>query len=68
MPEPIRTCLACGARAPKAELLRLVLRDGAVTRDERQRLSGRGAYVHTTEFESLKPRRVQRALRATGEK
>ena len=68
MPDPIRTCVACGVKANKAELLRLVLRDGVVARDERQRLPGRGAYVHRGEFESLKPRRLQRALRATGEK
>jgi predicted RNA-binding protein YlxR (DUF448 family) len=66
--EPIRTCLACGAKQPKRELLRLVLSDGAVRRDERQRLPGRGAYVHQHEYELLKPKRLQRAFRATGEK
>lgn len=46
---PLRTCLACGRKTSKAELLRLVrTRDGAVVIDLRQQLAGRGAYVCRT--------------------
>ena len=31
---PVRTCAGCGRRAPKAELLRFVACDGALTRAE----------------------------------
>ncbi len=43
---PQRTCLACGRKTAKAELLRLCRhQDGRVTIDVQQRLPGRGAYV-----------------------
>jgi predicted RNA-binding protein YlxR (DUF448 family) len=41
---PIRTCAGCGRRAPKAELVRFVARDGALTRAERG-AQGRGVYT-----------------------
>lgn len=46
---PERTCLACGRKASKADLLRLT-RDqtGNIALDLRQRLPGRGAYVCRT--------------------
>jgi predicted RNA-binding protein YlxR (DUF448 family) len=37
--------VACGRRAPKAALLRLVVRDGRVVVDPEAVLPGRGAYV-----------------------
>ncbi len=37
--------MACGRGAAKAELVRLVARDGAATVDRAQTLPGRGAYV-----------------------
>ena len=41
-----RTCIACGALAGKAELLRIVRApDGAVSFDPTGRAAGRGAYV-----------------------
>lgn len=44
---PIRTCLGCGTRAPKAEMLRIVLdADGQLTPDVAQRCAGRGGYLH----------------------
>jgi len=43
---PIRTCLACGRKAAKDELLRLCREaSGTVTIDSKQKLPGRGAYV-----------------------
>lgn len=43
-PGPWRTCLGCGGRYPKAELLRFVARDGVLAADSAGRLPGRGAY------------------------
>ena len=43
---PIRTCICCGARRNKQELIRLVLdTNGVVVRDIRGNGQGRGAYV-----------------------
>jgi predicted RNA-binding protein YlxR (DUF448 family) len=42
---PIRTCLGCGHKRPKKELMRIVLKDGALICDERGGLPGRGAYL-----------------------
>lgn len=43
---PIRTCIGCGARRSKEELIRLVLdTDGRVVRDDSGKAKGRGAYV-----------------------
>ncbi|MGC4116597.1 MAG: YlxR family protein [Myxococcales bacterium] len=41
----MRTCIGCGARREKAELVRLVARDGKVEVDAARRAPGRGAYV-----------------------
>jgi predicted RNA-binding protein YlxR (DUF448 family) len=41
--EPIRTCAGCGRKAPQAELLRFVARDGVLTASSSG--SGRGAYT-----------------------
>lgn len=43
---PIRMCLGCRLRAPKAELVRLAWSGGAVVVDPAQTLPGRGGYVH----------------------
>ncbi|RLK62098.1 MULTISPECIES: YlxR family protein [Actinokineospora] len=45
-PGPVRTCVGCRVRAVDAELLRVVLVDGAVVPDPRRRMPGRGAWVH----------------------
>jgi uncharacterized protein len=42
---PIRTCLGCGQRSLKGELIRIVMVDGALRVDEAGRLPGRGAYL-----------------------
>ena len=38
--------MGCRRRAPAAELLRVVARDGAVVPDPAHRLPGRGAHLH----------------------
>jgi uncharacterized protein len=38
--------VGCRRRAPAAELLRVVARDGAVVPDPARRLPGRGAHLH----------------------
>jgi len=44
---PVRTCVACGAKGAKFDLVRLALDpvDGLIRVDARQQLPGRGAYV-----------------------
>ena len=43
MTGPVRTCVGCGRKAPQAELLRFVARDGLLTPGRRE--PGRGAYT-----------------------
>ncbi|MBW1721110.1 MAG: YlxR family protein [Deltaproteobacteria bacterium] len=43
---PFRTCISCGTKKEKGELIRLVMiSEGVVARDEKGTLPGRGAYV-----------------------
>ena len=42
---PVRTCLVCGKKASKRELIRLVLQGGKPVADNKKRMPGRGAYV-----------------------
>lgn len=43
---PIRTCLSCGAKRSKGELIRLALTpENRIVRDDRGAYRGRGAYV-----------------------
>lgn len=44
MPGPIRTCLGCGAKVGKEELVRLVMAAGELIVDDTGRRPGRGAY------------------------
>ncbi|MCW2812534.1 MAG: hypothetical protein JWP61_2992 [Friedmanniella sp.] len=68
MSSPVRTCVGCRRRGPKADLVRLVWRDGAVVPDPRQRHPGRGAYLHggsgCLEL-AVKRRSLGRALKVT---
>ena len=66
---PIRTCLGCRRRRPKAEMRRLVrAADGRVSADERA--PGRGAYVCRGPEcleRALKPGRLAHAFRRPSE-
>ncbi len=68
--EPVRTCIGCRSRAPRASLLRVVLQDSKVVADASTALPGRGAWLHPTlECYRLAVRRraFGRALRTRGE-
>jgi len=41
---PVRTCLGCGIKSNKAELVRLVVSAGVLVADRMQVLPGRGVY------------------------
>ena len=43
---PVRMCAGCRGRAGKAELIRIVARDGVGVVDEAQTAPGRGVYLH----------------------
>ena len=43
--QPMRTCIGCRNRTSKAGLVRLVLCDGMVKVDRKQKLPGRGAWL-----------------------
>ena len=43
---PIRTCIGCGERAAKTELIRVVAAGDEIAPDIAARLPGRGAYLH----------------------
>ena len=43
---PVRTCVGCGVRAAKSDLLRLVAAGDEIVPDVAARLPGRGAYLH----------------------
>ncbi|MDP9459899.1 MAG: YlxR family protein [Actinomycetota bacterium] len=68
--EPVRTCVGCRRRAPVSDLLRVVVRSGALVPDPRRRLPGRGASVHPTPecLRAAERRRAfTRALRLPGD-
>ena len=63
-----RTCIACGAKAGKMQLLRIVrCPDGAVRFDSRGNMAGRGAYVCSRDCleKALTGGKLQRALRVS---
>ncbi|MBC9928123.1 MULTISPECIES: YlxR family protein [unclassified Leucobacter] len=67
--DPVRSCVGCHARANRAELLRVVQRDGQVLPDDRAVLPGRGAWVHPTVQcveQAVKRGAFSRALRSSG--
>jgi uncharacterized protein len=65
----IRTCVGCGTRAAKSDLLRIVAAGGEVVADPAARRPGRGAYLHPS-LECLerarRRRAIPRALRVLG--
>jgi uncharacterized protein len=65
----IRTCVGCGVRAAKSDLLRVVAVDGEIVADPAARKPGRGAYLHPSPdcLERARRRRaIPRALRTSG--
>ena len=44
--EPVRTCIGCGERSAKADLVRVVAAGDELVPDVSVRLPGRGAYLH----------------------
>ena len=67
--EPVRTCVGCRTRAPRAALLRVVAVGSSLVLDERASMPGRGAWVHDTREcldAALRRRAFVRALRVSG--
>ena len=65
----VRTCVGCGVRAAKSDLLRLVAAGNEIVPDALARGPGRGAYLHPNQgcFEKAQRRRAfARALRWPG--
>ena len=67
MTAPQRMCAGCRGRADKGSLIRLVWDGGtSVVIDERQRLPGRGIYLHRAcVARALKSKAIGRGLRRT---
>ena len=68
---PIRTCVLCGDKNPKEDMLRIVrTTDGSVALDERGRLAGRGCYVclDATKFDAQRIKgKIKRVLKLGSE-
>ena len=65
---PVRTCVGCGRRSSPSDLVRLVVREGALTVDAARQAPGRGAYTcpRATCFERAVERGAfARSLRTT---
>jgi predicted RNA-binding protein YlxR (DUF448 family) len=65
---PIRTCVGCGRKAPRAELVRFAAPEGVLEVDAGRSLPGRGAYTcpRPSCFEKAAARRAfARTLRRT---
>ena len=64
---PLRTCIICGNKTSKRELIRIVATpDGAVTLDPTAKMQGRGTYVcknGSCAPQGLKRGRLEYALR-----
>ena len=66
MAVPVRTCVGCRGREAKANLLRIVARDGLGVVDPRQTEPGRGVYLHSSRDcldRAMKRRSIGRSLR-----
>jgi len=65
--EPVRTCLGCGAKGPRRELVRFIVGvGGTVVVDEKHGGSGRGGWLHPAEAclsQALRRRAFARAFR-----
>lgn len=66
MANPVRMCAGCRQRADKAELVRIVARDGVGTVDPTRTAPGRGVYLHPRSAcldQAVKRRSMGRLLR-----
>ncbi|TFC27686.1 YlxR family protein [Cryobacterium sp. MDB1-18-2] len=66
--EPVRTCIGCRSRGPRASLQRFVARDSELVVDQTATLPGRGAWLHPSIEcfqDALRRRAFGRALRVT---
>jgi predicted RNA-binding protein YlxR (DUF448 family) len=64
---PVRTCVSCGAKKPKNELMRLVVGEAGFVRDDLGRGRGKGAYICNAEAcreQVLKGKRRPRVFRS----
>ena len=67
MAGPVRMCAGCRGRAPKAELIRIVARDGVGLVDDLQTAPGRAVYLHPRREcldQAVRRRSMGRLLRA----
>ena len=64
--EPIRECICCGGKFPKAELLRIVKNESGIFVDRGGKINGRGAYLCNSPDcaeKLIKQKRLNRAFR-----
>ena len=61
---PVRTCVACRARRPQAELLRIAKGANGLEPDEMRKLEGRGWYVCIDKLECMGLRGLGKFARA----
>ena len=64
---PIRTCVGCRGKGNKADLIRVVARNGVGVPDPAQTEPGRGVYLHPSRDcldRAMKRRSISRSLRA----
>ncbi len=64
--EPIRECICCGGKFPKASLLRVVKNESGIVVDRSGKLNGRGAYLCKSPEcaeKLIKQKRLNRAFR-----
>jgi predicted RNA-binding protein YlxR (DUF448 family) len=65
---PIRTCVSCGAKKPKRELIRLAADEANLVRHDLGSGKGKGAYICDTQAcreQLVKAGRLRRAFRGT---
>ncbi|WP_207382550.1 YlxR family protein [Schaalia cardiffensis] len=58
---PVRTCVGCGKRSPRSELLRFAVYHGVVSFDPEAQRPGRGAWIHP-DLRCIDKARKRRAL------
>jgi uncharacterized protein len=65
---PVRTCVACRARRPQGELLRIAKGESGLTPDEFRKLEGRGWYVCKDKLECMSVRGLGKFARGEAAK